>query len=129
MQVSIGYVGASVVAVVFFTLVFFAAITSLVSIIEVPVASLMDEKDYSRKKSLMVLVIAMGIFAVVSTMSFGMVDGLTQFTNYGGSDKSFFDLIYDVFYDTILPLNGLLVCLFVMFRWKEAKLQCRARAG
>ena len=129
MQVSIGYVGASVVAVVFFTLVFFAAITSLVSIIEVPVASLMDEKDYSRKKSLMVLVIAMGIFAVVSTMSFGMVDGLTQFTNYGGSDKSFFDLIYDVFYDTILPLNGLLVCLFVMFRWKKQNFNAALEQG
>jgi len=75
------------------------------------------------------LVIAMGIFAVVSTMSFGMVDGLTQFTNYGGSDKSFFDLIYDVFYDTILPLNGLLVCLFVMFRWKKQNFNAALEQG
>jgi len=27
-----------------------------------------------------------------------------------------------VFYDTILPLNGLMVCLFVMYRWKKAGL-------
>jgi len=40
LQTSIGYVGASSVAAFFFLLVFFAAITSLVSIIEVPVSYL-----------------------------------------------------------------------------------------
>jgi NSS family neurotransmitter:Na+ symporter len=49
-------------------------------------------------------------------MSFGMVESLTSFVNYGGADKSLFDIVYDVFYDTILPLNGLMVCLFVMYR-------------
>ena len=44
MQESIGYVGASIVAILFFTLVFFAALTSLVSITEVPTASLVDEE-------------------------------------------------------------------------------------
>ena len=32
------------------------------------------------------------------------------------------DVIIDVFYDTILPLNGLMVCLFVSFRWKHYQL-------
>lgn len=129
MQTSIGYFGASVVAVIFFTLVFFAAITSLVSIIEVPVASLMDEKDYSRKKSLTTMFIAMGVFAVIATMSFGMVGFLTEFTSYGTGVKSFFDVIYDIFYDTILPLNGLLVCLFVMYRWKKINFTAELAQG
>jgi NSS family neurotransmitter:Na+ symporter len=129
MQTSIGYVGASIVAVVFFLLVFFAAITSLVSIIEVPTASLMDEKGYSRKKSLMVLVVAMGFFAALSAMSFGMVESLSQFVSYGGGVKSLFDVIYDVFYDTILPLNGLLVCLFVMLRWKKHNFNAALEEG
>ena len=121
MQTSIGYVGASIVAIVFFTLVFFAAITSLVSIIEVPVASIMDETGAERRKSLLSLVVVMIIFAVLATLSFGMVPALTQFVSYpGDTPKSLFDLIYDVFYDTILPLNGLLVCLFVSYRWKKA---------
>ena len=121
MQDSIGYVGASIVAVIFFTLVFFAAITSLVSIIEVPVASIMDEKGYDRRKSLQTLVTFMIIFAVLATLSFGMVQFLTEFVTYNGAKQSFFTVIYDVFYDTILPLNGLLVCLFVSYRWKKAK--------
>jgi len=42
LQPLIGYIGASVVAFIFFLLVFFAAITSLVSIVEVPTSSLID---------------------------------------------------------------------------------------
>ena len=52
-------------------------------------------------------------------MSFGFVDFFTSFVSYGGFDKSFFDVVIDVFYDTILPLNGLLICLFVSYRWKS----------
>ncbi|MBQ4849826.1 sodium-dependent transporter [Pseudoalteromonas sp. MMG012] len=121
-QSDIGYTGASIVAFVFFLLVFFAAITSLVSIIEVPTAALMEEKNVSRKAALIILAGATGILTILSTMSFGMVDWLTQFINYGGASKSLFDLVYDVFYDTILPLNGLMVCLFVIYRWKKVRL-------
>lgn len=120
LQTTIGYFGASIVASIFFLLVFFAAITSLVSILEVPNAAIMDERNLSRRKSLIQLGIAMVIFAVISATSFGMFDFTTNFVSYAGSTKSFFDVIYDVFYDTILPLNGLLICIFVVFRWKSA---------
>ena len=53
-------------------------------------------------------------------MSFGMSSFFTEFTSYGGATKSLFDVIYDIFYDTILPLNGLIVCLFVMHRWRQS---------
>lgn len=129
MQGTIGFIGASVVATTFFLLVFFAAITSLVSIIEVPVASLIDEKKYDRKKALRVFVVWLLIFAVLSTMAFGMVDFLTKFVSYGGADKSFFDVIVDVFYDTILPLNGLLICLFCIYRWKKQNFNAALEEG
>lgn len=119
LQTSIGFVGASIVASIFFLLVFFAAITSLVSIFEVPVAALMDEKDYSRRKSLVLLGLLLVVFAALCALSFGFVPFLTEFTSYADAPKSFFELIYDVFYDTILPLNGLLICVFVMYRWKR----------
>ncbi|QOL26618.1 sodium-dependent transporter [Thalassotalea sp. LPB0316] len=122
LQVSIGYVGASIVAGAFFLLVFFAAITSLVSIIEVPVSYMVTEKNFSRKKSLVVLLATAGLLTLCATVSFGMVAFFTEFTTYANGPKSLFDVIYDIFYDTILPLNGLLVCLFVSYRWKKAKL-------
>lgn len=129
LQTSIGYVGASVVASAFFLLVFFAALTSLVSIIEVPAASLVDQKGYSRKKSLLLLNIAMILFTIACTASFGMVEPLTHLVNYADGSKSLFDVVYDIFYDTILPLNGLLICLFVIYRWKKHKLDAELEQG
>jgi len=122
LQTSLGYVGASAVATFFFLLVFFAAITSLVSIIEVPVSYLVTEKKQSRKKALGYLTITAGLLTICATASFGMVAFFTEFTAYAGSNKSFFDVIIDVFYETILPLNGFLICVFVSYRWKSKKL-------
>ena len=122
LEVSIGYFFASALAAAFFLLVFFAALTSLVSIIEVPVAYLIDEKGQSRKKALNTMFLWAGGLAILTTLSAGMVDYLTSLTSYGGKSKSLFDIIVDMFYDTILPLNGLLICLFVSYRWKSQNL-------
>lgn len=122
LQNLIGYFGASVVATLFFMLVFFAALTSLVSITEIPIAYLMDEKDMTRRKSITWISGLMSIFVIMATLSFGMSSFFTGFLHYGGIDKSFFDLIYDVFYETILPLIGFTVCLFVCYRWKKHRM-------
>ncbi len=121
LQTTIGYLAASIAASLFFLLVFFAAITSLVSITEVPTASLV-RKGYSRTKALSILGITMGVLTAACILSFGRVEWLTGFAGYAGQTKSLFDVIIDVFYETILPLNGLLVCLFVIFRWKKQNL-------
>jgi len=120
LQTTLGYFGASLVACIFFLLVFFAAITSLVSIFEVPVAALMSEKGKSRKGSLLICGVLLLVFSLMCAFSFGWFEFFTSFVSYGGADKSFFDVVYDVFYDTILPLNGLLICLFVVYRWKKS---------
>ena len=119
MQASIGYFGASLVAGTFFLLVFFAALTSLVSIIEVPVSGVMDELGFTRKKALTILGISMVVFTLACSLSFGRVDALTSFLSYGGASKSLFDLVIDIFYDTILPLNGFIICMFVALKWNR----------
>ncbi|CUA84252.1 sodium-dependent transporter [Pseudidiomarina woesei] len=126
---SIGYAAASVAATIFFLLAFVAAITSLVSIIEVPTSSLMEKKNISRKQALVYMGIALTVLTLIAATSFGLVPLFSEFTNYAGSSKSVFDVIYDVFYDTILPLNGLLICLFVRFRWKRAQLTAELSEG
>ncbi|GAA6182776.1 MULTISPECIES: sodium-dependent transporter [Alteromonadaceae] len=129
LQASIGYVGASVVAGLFFLLVFFAAITSLVSIFEVPVASFMESKKVGRKKALGVMGLLLVVTSGVTTLSFGIWDPVTSLTSYAGQNKSLFDIIVDVFYDTILPLNGLLICLFVIYRWKKENFNAELDQG
>ncbi|WP_448213642.1 sodium-dependent transporter [Colwellia sp. MEBiC06753] len=129
LQTSMGYTLASGIAVFFFVLVFFAAITSLVSIIEVPVSYLVTEKCHSRRKALFILMMTAGILTLFATVSFGMVSFFTEFISYAGGSRSFFDVVYDVFYDTILPLNGLLLCLFVSYRWKKHSLSNELAVG
>ena len=129
MQTMVGFFGASLVASIFFLLVFFAAITSQVSILQVPISAFQDELGFSRFKSVLSLGACAILLVVASTASFGMVAYFTEFASYGGGTKSFFDIIYDVFYDTILPLNGFIVCLFVVYKWKTSNLNKELSIG
>lgn len=114
-----GYNASSFIAGTFFLLAFVAAITSLVSIIEVPVAALKTEGKQTRNKALGVVLLGVLAGAVLSALSFGQVQWLSDFAFYSGANKSLFDVLVDVFYDTILPFNGLLICLLVVWQWKR----------
>ena len=129
MQTAVGYAGASVVAVLFFSLVFFAALTSLVSIIEIPISCWIDELKLTRKKAVLLQAVLLTIFAIPAIMSLGISDFFTTFTSYGGVTKSFFDLVSDVFYETILPFVGFTVCIFCTYRWKLKGLSSELSTG
>ena len=68
-------------------------------------------------------------FAIPATMSLGISDFFTNFTSYGGLSKSFFDLVSDVFYETILPFVGFTVCIFCAYRWKVSGLKSELVIG
>src|SRR5690554_2954486 len=76
---SVGYAAASVAATLFFLLAFVAAITSLVSIIEVPTSSLMEKKNISRQRALVYMGIAITVLTLIAATSFGLVPLFTQF--------------------------------------------------
>ncbi|MBL4821558.1 MAG: sodium-dependent transporter [Gammaproteobacteria bacterium] len=129
MQGAVGYVGASNFATAFFALVFFAALTSLVSIIEIPIAYLVDEWEMTRKRAVYVQASLLAVIVIPAVMSLGMVEPLTSFTSYGGGVKSLFDVISDVFYETILPFVGFTVCIFCSYRWKMGGLSAELAVG
>lgn len=115
----LGYAGATFMAATFFLLAFVAAITSLVSIIEVPVAAIKAEGKKTRNRSLFLVIMGVAVGACLCALSFGQVNFLSEFAFYSGTNKSLFDVLVDVFYDTILPFNGLLICLLVVWKWKR----------
>ncbi len=129
MEAAVGYTGASIAAVVFFTLVFFAALTSLVSIIEIPISCWIDEWKLSRGRAIVLQATLLTLVAIPAAMSLGMSDFFTSFISYGGESKSFFDLVADVFYETILPLVGFSVCIFCAWRWKLSGLTAELEIG
>ena len=91
---------------VFFALLFVAALTSAVSLLEVVVAYLVDEKRLTRKRAVASAAIVCLILGIPSALSQGAVDGLV----IGG--QSFLDWAAQLT-DILLPLGGLLTSLFV----------------
>lgn len=129
LEATIGYIGANIFASGFFLLVFFAALTSQVSILQVPISAFQDELKFSRSKSVLALGITSILLVIACTVSFGRVEFFTSFLEYGGQSKSFFDLVIDIFYDTILPLNGFIVCLFVAYKWRKTNFEAEMAQG
>jgi NSS family neurotransmitter:Na+ symporter len=99
----------------FFLLLCFAALTSTVSLLEVPVAYFVDQKKFPRKAVVWGLAAFIFICGLPSMMSQGMIPALNKLTFYGGRD--FLTFISDTS-DLFLTIGGGLMCLFIRHRWK-----------
>lgn len=102
----------------FFLLLCFAALTSTISLLEVPVSYLVDEKKFVRGKAVMIMAALVFAVGVPSMLGFGAVDMFTNFAQYEEASKSVMDVVQDVFYVVGLPLGGLLMSIFIARRWK-----------
>jgi NSS family neurotransmitter:Na+ symporter len=104
-----------VIGGLFFLLVCFAALTSTISLLEVPVAYLVDQKKMRRRVvswGLALLIFVLGLPVMVSQ---GMVPALNKLAFYKGQDYLVF--ISDMC-DISLTVGGCLMCIFVVKRWK-----------
>ena len=102
----------------FFLLLCFAALTSTISLLEVPVSYLVDEKKWSRGKAVVIMAAVVFAIGLPSMLGFGAVDMFTSFVDYEGASKSVMDVVQDVFYVIGLPLGGLLMSIFIARKWK-----------
>ncbi len=99
----------------FFLLLSVAAFTSTISLLEVPVSHAIDQWQWSRRKAAAVIAVFCFAFAIPCALSFGGGPGfLTDLPGIGGS---FFDLMVNVWNEWALPVGGLLISLFVGWRW------------
>nr|WP_320050875.1 sodium-dependent transporter [uncultured Desulfuromonas sp.] len=94
-------------AVVFFLLLAFAALSSSISMLEVSVAWLVDEKQWSRFKSTALLASAAFIVGLPSVWSFNLWSHWTFF-----GSLTFFDVCDKLVTSYMLPLGGLAVALY-----------------
>ena len=102
----------------FFLLLCFAALTSTVSLLEIPVAFITDQYKISRKKAVIGLATLIFLLGLPSMLSQGAVGWLSEFVSYGGKSHDFMTVIIDIFSDIGLPLGGLLISIFVAYRWR-----------
>jgi NSS family neurotransmitter:Na+ symporter len=66
--------GGRVVAAVFFLLAYVAAITSSVSLLEVPVSSLMDRLGWSRSRAVWLMVLLIAVIGLPSALDIGVLE-------------------------------------------------------
>jgi len=96
----------------FFILLAIAALTSAVSLLEVPVKYAMERFGWSRTRSVWIFIIGCFILGVPASLSLGVSPGLT----FGG--MAFFDWIDFAASNVLLPLGGLIVTIFAGYFYK-----------
>ena len=120
-----------VVGTLFFLLLSFAALTSTVSLLEVPTAFVVDEYNVPRKKAVWAIATIIFLIGVPSMLSNGTVDWLTSFVTLPGGDSpiSFMDLVEDLAADSFLPVGGFLISVFAAYVWRKENLNEELAAG
>lgn len=116
-------IGGPIFAIAFFILVFFAALTSAIALLEVVAASAIDTLGWTRKKSVLVLGICIFILGIPSALSFGVLGDVT-ILNY-----SVFDFIGMITDNILLPVGGILMCYFVAWKFDIMKLADEIEQG
>ncbi len=105
--------GGRLVAVTFFVLLGMAALTSAVSILEVPCAVLMRHLQWSRTRTAIVVAAAVFVTGVPSALGFGV------WREVGLFGMGILQTIDTIASSILLPVGGLLIALFVGWTWSR----------
>lgn len=97
----------NVIGVVFFLLVFFAALTSSISLMETVVSIIQDKFGLKRKTVCLIVVAGCILLALPSSLGYGIWDSVKIF---GLSFLDFFDFVSN---SVIMPIVAILTCIFV----------------
>lgn len=95
---------------VFFVLLALAALTSTISLHEVSTAYVHEEYHVSRKKAAIIVSVGVTIVGILSSLSMGV---LSSYTLFG---LNFFNLLDFVTAKIMLPLGGMMICIFTAKR-------------
>jgi len=98
--------GGALWSTLFFFLLFMASITSTISMSEISIAWLVEEKHLSRKKATAILIATAMVLGGLCALSFGPLSGVKI------SGMTFFNLFDYVSSNICLPVGGLVLSLF-----------------
>ena len=90
-----------------------AAITSTISLLEVPVAYFVDERNWSRKKAALLIGLITFVLGIPSALSGGGVEFFTKI--------KFLSLFAIIFGNISLAVGALFICIFVGYVWGVKK--------
>lgn len=106
----------NILLIAFFFLTSIAATTAMLSLVEVPVAYLSEERGMSRKMAVIMTSLFMGAVGVLATLSVDKASLLGHITFFG---LGFFDLFDFISSNILLPLGGLLIAIMMGYSIKR----------
>lgn len=121
---SLGPVLGVVIGTLFFVLLSFAALTSTVSLLEVPVSFAVDELGLRRKVAVWGTATIIYLIGIPSLLANGASTMWSQFIDLPGAGMTdFMTFIGYLANDSFLPLGGFLISVFAAYVWKKHNLQ------
>jgi len=108
--------GGDLVGAAFFFLLAVAALTSTVSLLEVVAAYFIDERGWSRRRTVWTAGAITFLVGVPSALAWVGIEPLATATILG--QDGFFSLMDFLWVNVSLPLGALLLCIFGTFVWK-----------
>jgi NSS family neurotransmitter:Na+ symporter len=114
--------GGFVVGTFFFILLSVAALTSTISLLEVPVAYMVDEKKVSRKKIVWIVALFTYIIGIPSALSQGASEFFTDFSIFPGrlASADFLGHMSFLWGDFSLAFGAFLLSIFIGWVWGGA---------
>lgn len=101
--------GATVVGFVFFLLVMFAALTSMISLVEAGVSILQDTLGWKRRKALLITIIVISGSGIIVTLGYSLL----SFIQPMGAGSTLLDLLDFLTSSVMMPLAALATCIIV----------------
>ena len=99
--------GGTFIGALFFIMVFFAALTSSISLMETVVSIVDDKLGWGRKKTCVIVFIGSVVLGLPSCLGFGVLSGFS----IGG--LTFLDMFDFISNSVLMPIVALLTCIFV----------------
>ena len=121
-KVFASFKGGRIVGLAFFILVFFAALTSAISLLEAVVSNIMDVSGMSRKLTTVLVTVWCIILGIPSSLGFGPLSGVHLL---GMDILDFMDFLTNT---VMMPVLAFATCIFVGFVLKPQKLIREAEA-
>ncbi len=110
--------GGHLVGAAFFVMLLMAAITSTISLLEVPTSYLIDSRGWTRRTAVLALASVTFVLAIPSVLGNG---ASAWFSSLPGVGMDFLSLMAVVWNDFALPIGGFLLAIFVGHVWRIDK--------
>lgn len=111
-----GMFGGQVIATIFFALVFFAALTSSVSLMETVVSIIRDKLGIGRIQSCLIVLALCVVLGVPSALAQGLFKDISIF------NMDFLDFFDSLCNNILMPITALLTCIFIGYIIKPKNL-------